>query len=147
MSIIRGLDGWLKIKASGSENYVNARYVSQWQASLSTSQVDAGPFLNDNGRIYTFTSTKRITGSMDVTIPINRNDIHTSLINHANSGIEIGIRLISKNGYTWEIPSGILTGYNITNSAGDAVTVSFDFTDNGGFNVFDTTTVSSDNEA
>jgi hypothetical protein len=147
MTIIKGLDGWLKIKASGSNDYVNARFISQWQATLNTSQVDQGPFLNDNGKIYTFTTTKRITGSFDVTLPINRTDVHTSLINAANSGIEVGLRLISKGGYTWEVPSGIITGYNVTNSAADAVTMSFDFTDNGGFSLYASTTENSNNEA
>jgi hypothetical protein len=145
-TIIKGLDGWLKIKASGSNQFVNARFITQWTATLATSQVDQGPFLNDDGKIYTFTTSKRVTGSFDVTIPTDRTDIHTSLINSANSGIEVGLRLISRGGYTWEIPSGILTGYNVTNSAGDAVTMSFDFTDNGGFTVSNSTTTSSNPE-
>jgi hypothetical protein len=147
MTIIKGLDGWLKIKASGSNEYVNARFISQWQATLNTTQVDQGPFLNDGGKLYTFTTTKRITGSFDVTLPINRTDVHTSLINAANSGLDVGLRLISKGGYTWEVPSGIITGYNVTNSAADAVTMSFDFTDNGGFSLYASTTESSNNEA
>jgi hypothetical protein len=146
MTIIKGLDGWLKIKASGSNEYVNARFISQWQATLNTTQVDQGPFLNDGGKLYTFTTTKRITGSFDVTLPINRTDVHTSLINAANSGLDVGLRLISKGGYTWEVPSGIITGYNVTNSAADAVTMSFDFTDNGGFSLYASTTENSNNE-
>lgn len=145
MTIIKGLDGWLKIKASGND-YVNARFISQWTATLNTTQVDQGPFLNDDGKIYTFTTSKRMTGSFDVTLPINRTEVHTALINAANSGIEVGIRLISKGGYTWTIASGIITGYNVTNSAGDAVTMSFDFTDNGGFSVADSTTTNSNPE-
>lgn len=147
MTIIKGLDGWLKVKTSGSNDYINARFISQWTASLATNQVDQGPFLNDEGRVYTFTTTKRITGSFDVTLPINRTDVHTALINAANSGVEVGIRLISKGGYTWDVPSGIITGYNVTNSAGDAVTMSFDFTDNGGFTVANSTTTTSAPEA
>lgn len=146
MTIIKGLDGWLKIKASGSNQYVNARFISQWQATLNTTQVDQGPFLNDEGRIYTFTTSKRITGSFDVTLPVNRTDVHNHLINAANSGLDVGLRLISKGGYTWEIPSGIITGYNVTNSAADAVTMSFDFTDNGGFNLYDSSTTTSSGE-
>ena len=147
MTIIKGLDGWLKIKASGTgDEYVNARFISQWQATLNTNQVDQGPFLNDDGKIYTFTTSKRITGSFDVTLPVNRTEVHTALINPANSGIEVGLRLISKGGYTWNVPSGIITGYNVTNSAGDAVTMSFDFTDNGGFTVSNSTTTNSNNE-
>lgn len=147
MTIIKGLDGWLKIKASGSNQYVNARFISQWQATLNTTQVDQGPFLNDEGRIYTFTTSKRITGSFDVTLPVNRTDVHNQLINAANSGLDVGLRLISKGGYTWEIPSGIITGYNVTNSAADAVTMSFDFTDNGGFNLYDSSTTTSSGES
>lgn len=146
MSIIRGGEGWIKIKASGSANYINARYVTQWQGSLSTTQVTAGPFLNDGNRTYSFSTSQQFTGSLDITLPINRTDVHTALLNHANSGIEVGLRLISKGGYTWEIPSGILTGYNVTNSAADAVTISFDFTDNGGFRAYETTTTDSSNE-
>ena len=147
MTIIKGLDGWLKIKASGTSNqYVNARFISQWQATLNTTQVDQGPFLNDEGRIYTFTTSKRITGSFDVTLPVNRTDVHSHLINAANSGLDVGLRLISRGGYTWEIPSGIITGYNVTNSAADAVTMSFDFTDNGGFNLYDSSTTTSSGE-
>lgn len=145
MTIIRGLDGWLKVRTSAS-GYENVRFVSSWNASLQTAQVDQGPFLNDDGKIYTFTTSKRITGSFDVTLPINRTDVHTALINAANSGIEVGLRLISKGGYTWTVPSGILTNYNVTNSAGDAVTMSFDFTDNGGFTVENSTTTSSNTE-
>jgi hypothetical protein len=146
-TIIKGLDGWLKIKASGSANFVHTKFISQWQATLNSAQVDKGPFLNDEGRVYSFTSTKRISGTFDVTLPINRTSVHSSLINSANSGIEVGIRLISKGGYTWEIPSGIITGYSVTNSAGDAVTMSFNFTDSGGFTVSDSTTTSSADEA
>lgn len=145
MTIIKGLDGWLKIKVSAT-GYENARFVSQWQASLAATSVDAGPFLNDDGKIYSFTTSKRITGSFDVTLPTNRTDIHTALINCANSGIEVGLRLISKGGYTWDVPSGILSGYSVTNAAGGAVTISFNFTDNGGFTVYNTTTTNSNTE-
>jgi hypothetical protein len=146
MTIIKGLDGWIKVRISGSADFINTRFVSQWQATLNTNQVDQGPFLNDDGKIYSFTTSKRISGSFDVTLPTNRTDIHTALINSANSGYDVGLRLISKGGYTWEIPSGIVTGYSVTNSAGDAVTMSFDFTDNGGFTVSNSTTTSSANE-
>jgi hypothetical protein len=146
-TIIKGLDGWLKIKASGDAQYSNARFISQWQASLATAQVDQGPFLNDLGRVYTFTTTKRITGSFDVTVPTDRIDVHTALINSANSGIEVGLRLISRGGYTWTIPSGVITGYSVTNSAGAAVTMTFNFTDNGGFTVDNSTTTNSNPES
>jgi hypothetical protein len=145
-TIIKGLDGWLKLKVSGSAQFVNSRFITQWQATLATATVDQGPFLNDDGKIYSFTTSKRITGSFDVTLPTDRTDIHTQLINSANSGYEVGLRLISRGGYTWEVPSGIITGYNVTNSAGDAVTMSFDFTDNGGFTVSNSTTTSSNPE-
>lgn len=146
MSVIKGLDGWLKIKTS-STGYVNARFVSQWQATLNSASVDAGPFLNDDGRVYSFTTTKRITGTFDVTLPINRTQVHTDLINCSNSGIDVGLRLISKAGYTWDIPSGTLTGYSVTNAAGGAVTMTFNFQDNGGFTVYDSTTTNSNTES
>lgn len=135
MSIVKGIEGYLKIKNVSGSGYDNVKFVSQWQASLQTQQVDAGPFLNDNGKMYTFTTTKRVNGSFQVTLPVAQQDTHTRLINISNSGEYIGIALVSKGGYTMTIPSAIITGYQLTNAANDQVTVSFDFMDNGGFTV------------
>jgi peroxiredoxin len=135
MAIVRGIEGYLKIRNEADTSYDNVKFVSQWQASLQTQQVDAGPFLNDNGKMYTFTTTKRVNGSFQITLPADQQGTHTRLINISNSGEYIGIRLVSKGGYTMNIPSGIITGYQLTNAANDQVTVSFDFMDNGGFSV------------
>lgn len=135
MAIVKGIEGYLKIKNVTNDAYDNVRFVSQWQASLQTQQIDAGPFLNDNGKMYTFTSTKRINGSFQVTLPIDQQTTHTRLINISNSGDYIGLSLVSKGGYTMTIPSAIITGYQLTNAANDQVTISFDFMDNGGFTV------------
>jgi hypothetical protein len=135
MSIVKGIEGYLKIRNAADNGYDNVKFVSQWQASLQTQQVDAGPFLNDNGKMYTFTTTKRVNGSFQVTLPVAQQDTHTRLINISNSGEYIGISLVSKGGYTMTIPSAIITGYQLTNAANDQVTVSFDFMDNGGFSV------------
>jgi hypothetical protein len=135
MSLVRGIEGYLKIYNPTTSGYDNVDFVSQWQASLQTQQVDAGPFLNDNGKMYTFTTTKRINGSFQITLPQDLRTTHTRLINISNSGEYIAVRLVAKSGYTMVIPSAILTGYQITNAASDTVTMSFDFMDNGGFSV------------
>lgn len=135
MAIVRGIEGYLKIKNVSGSGYDNVKFVSQWQASLQTQQVDAGPFLNDNGKMYTFTTTKRVNGSFQVTLPTDQQGTHTRLINISNSGEYIGLKLVSKGGYTMIIPSAIITGYQLTNAANDQVTISFDFMDNGGFTV------------
>lgn len=135
MALVKGIEGYLSIKNAANNGYDNVNFVSQWQASLQTQQVDAGPFLNDDGRMYTFTTTKRVNGSFQVTLPLSKQDTHTRLINISNSGDYIGMSLISKGGYTMVIPSAIITGYQLTNAANDQVTVSFDFMDNGGFTV------------
>lgn len=135
MAIVKGIEGYLKIRNVANDGYDNVRFVSQWQASLQTQQIDAGPFLNDNGKMYTFTSTKRINGSFQVTLPIDQQTTHTRLINISNAGDYIGLSLVSKGGYTMTIPSAIITGYQLTNAANDQVTISFDFMDNGGFTV------------
>jgi hypothetical protein len=135
MAIVKGIEGYLKIRNAADTGYDNVKFVSQWQASLQTQQVDAGPFLNDNGKMYTFTTTKRVNGSFQITLPTAQQETHTRLINISNSGEYIGVSLVSKGGYTMTIPSAIITGYQLTNAANDQVTVSFDFMDNGGFSV------------
>jgi hypothetical protein len=135
MAIVRGIEGYLKIYNSATSSYDNVDFVSQWQASLRTNQVDAGPFLNDGGKMYTFTTTKRINGSFQITLPTDNRATHTRLINVSNSGEYIAIKLVAKAGYTMAVPSAIITGYQITNAANNEVTMSFDFMDNGGFSV------------
>jgi len=138
MAMIRGLDGWLKLRVSGGLNeaqYVNARFISQWQATVNTQVVKVGPYLNDNGRTYSFTTSRNITGTFDVNLPTVREDIHTALVTAATSGIDVGLRLISKGGFTWKIPSGIISTYSVTNNATGVVTMTFNFEDNGGFSV------------
>lgn len=135
MSIVKGIEGYLKIYNPTTSGYDNVDFVSQWQASLRTNQVDAGPFLNDNGKMYTFTTTKRINGSFQITLPVDNRTTHTRLINVSNSGEYLAVKLVAKSGYTMIIPSAILTGYQITNAANNEVTMSFDFMDNGGFSV------------
>jgi hypothetical protein len=85
--------------------------------------------------MYTFTTTKRINGSFQITLPLDNRATHTRLINVSNSGEYIAIKLVAKAGYTMTVPSAILTGYQITNAANNEVTMSFDFMDNGGFSV------------
>lgn len=135
MSIVKGIEGYLKIYNPTTSGYDNVDFVSQWQASLRTNQVDAGPFLNDGGKMYTFTTTKRVNGSFQITLPVNTRTVHTRLINVSNSGEYIAIKLVSKAGYTMIVPSAILTGYQITNAANNEVTMSFDFSDYAGFSV------------
>jgi hypothetical protein len=137
MAIVKGIEGYLKLYNPTTSGYDNVKFVSQWQASLQTQQVDAGPFLNDNGKMYTFTTTKRVNGSFQITLPVEHPTTHTRLINVSNSGEYIGLKLVSKGGYTMVIPSAIITGYQLTNAANDQVTISFDFMDNGGFTVTD----------
>lgn len=135
MAIVKGIEGYLKLYNPTTSGYDNVKFVSQWQASLQTQQVDAGPFLNDNGKMYTFTTTKRVNGSFQITLPIDQQSTHTRLINVSNSGEYIGLKLVSKGGYTMVVASAIITGYQLTNAANDQVTISFDFMDNGGFTV------------
>lgn len=136
MSIVRGNEGYLKIRdVTATGAYDNISFVSQWQASLQTNQVDVGPFLNDNNRRYVFTTTKRINGSFQITLPLDQQTTHTQLINISNSGSYVAIKLVTKGGYAMVVPSAIITGYQLTNAANNEVTMSFDFMDNGGFSI------------
>ena len=131
MSIVKGIEGRIIINHDAGEEEIP--FAEQWQASLQTQQVDAGPFLDDNGKMYSFTTTRRVQGSLQITQESSETDIHTKLINLANSGIYFELKLKSRGGYQMIIPSALLSGYQITNAANDKVTISFDFYDYAGF--------------
>lgn len=131
MSIVRGQEGQIIINHDAGEEEIP--FAEQWQASLQTQQVDAGPFLDDDGKMYSFTTSRRVQGSFQITQETLSNDIHTKLINLANSGIYFELKLKSRGGYQMIIPSALLSGYQLTNAANDKVTISFDFYDYAGF--------------
>lgn len=131
MSIVKGIEGRILIQVDGVEEEVP--FAEQWQASLNTQQVDAGPFLNDNSKMYTFTTTRRVQGSFQITEETNKKNIHTKLINLSLSGVYFGLKLKSRGGYDMFVPSALLSGFQITNAANDRVTISFDFYDYAGF--------------
>jgi hypothetical protein len=131
MSIVKGVEGQIIIKHDSGEEEVP--FAEQWQASLQTQQVDAGPFLNDNGKMYSFTTSRRVQGSFQITQESSSSNVHTKLINLSNSGIYFELKLKSKGGYQMIIPSALLSGYQLTNAANDRVTISFDFYDYAGF--------------
>jgi hypothetical protein len=131
MSIVKGLEGQIIINHDAGEEEIP--FAEQWQASLQTQQVDAGPFLDDDGKMYSFTTSRRVQGSFQITQETSNTDIHTKLINLANSGIYFELKLKSRGGYQMIIPSALLSGYQLTNAANDKVTISFDFYDYAGF--------------
>ncbi len=131
MSIVKGVEGQILIKTDNVEEEVP--FAEQWQASLNTQQVDAGPFLNDSGKTYSFTTTRRIQGSFQITAETGNQSIHTKLINLSMSGTYFALKLKSRGGYEMFIPSALLSGFQMTNAANDRVTISFDFYDYAGF--------------
>jgi hypothetical protein len=134
MSIVKGIEGQILINFQNGDEEIP--FAETWQASLQTQQVDAGPFLNDNGKVYSFTTTRRVQGSFQITEESSsKSSVHTKLINLSLSGTYFTLKLKSRGGYQMIIPSALLSGFQITNAANDKVTISFDFYDYAGFSV------------
>lgn len=126
---IRGFEGTLT--ASGTE----VQWVENWKCQLDVSEKDIGPFLDDGGQLYTYVSSKRLSGSIDCIIPKNRTAGQTVLLSGAINGTPIDLVLTTTYGYTISIPSGLLGNVKMEQNAGETIKASFDFKSNGYFTV------------
>ncbi len=129
MSVIKGFDG--SITVSG----VSVLWANSWEASIETEELDIGPFIGDNGKKYSTTTSKQMTGTIEVTIPKNKDAGQTALINAVLDGNTRPIVLTTTFGYTITIPSGVITNMTMNQDAAETITASFDFKDSGGFSI------------
>src|SRR5688500_4654595 len=126
---LKGFEG--TISASGTA----VAWVNSWEANLEVEEQEVGPFINDGGVTYTYTTSKKITGTVEATIPNGKDPGQTAMVNAALNGNTIPITLVTTNGYTITIPSGVVTTFSMSQDAAETVTVSFDFSSNGAFTV------------
>lgn len=126
---IRGYDG--TITANGT----TTGFVNNWEVSLETEEKTVGPFIGDGGLLYTYTTSRKLTGKLEATIPTGKDTGQTLLISGALNSVGINIILTTTNGYTVTIPSGTISGFSMSQDAAETVKVSFDFSSSGSFTI------------
>ncbi len=126
---IRGYEG--SITAAG----INTGFVNNWEVSLETEEKSVGPFIGDGGVLYTYTTSRKLVGKLEATIPIGKDAGQTALISGALNSSPINLLLETTNGYTVTIPSGTISGFSMSQDAAESVKVTFDFSSSGTFSI------------
>lgn len=126
---IKGYEG--TVTASGTA----VAWVNTWEVNLEVEEQTVGPFINDGGVTYSYVTSKSLAGSLEATIPSGKDAGQSTLISGAINGNTISLSLVTTNGYTITIPSGIVTTFTMNQDAGETATVSFEFRSNGAFTV------------
>lgn len=129
MSVIKGYEGTITVSG------VSVLWANSWEATIETEELSLGPFINDNGRTYSTTTSRTMTGTIEVTVPKNKDTGQGVLVTAVQDGNPRQIVLTTTLGYTITIPSGIITSFNMTQDAAESITASFDFRDSGGFTI------------
>ena len=109
-------------------------WVSNWSLSLETEQTEIGPFISDGGTKYTFTSSRKLTGSIEATIPSGTDTGQTELLSGAINGSNVALVLTMTGGYTINL-TAIVNNFEMSQDAEDTNTLSFDFESTGGFTI------------
>jgi hypothetical protein len=109
--------------------------VNNWEVQLEVEEAETGPFIGDSGFIYTYTTSRKLTGSLEATVPQNKDTGQTVLLSGALNSTNITLILTTTLGYVVTIPSGIISSFTLGQDAAEAVTLSFDFSSSGSFSV------------
>ncbi|HTH22209.1 MAG TPA: hypothetical protein VL854_08330 [Nitrososphaeraceae archaeon] len=126
---IRGYDGSVTIAD------VATGFVNNWEVSLETEEKSIGPFIGDGGLLYTYTTSRKLTGKLEATIPTGKDAGQTVLISGALNSSIVSIVLATTGGYTVTIPSGTISAFSMSQDASESVKVNFDFSSSGSFTV------------
>lgn len=126
---IKGYEG--SISAGGTD----VAWVSTWEVSLETEEADIGPFINDGGNTYTYTTSRSLTGTLEAVVPAGKDAGQTLLLSGAINSGYLDLVLTTTGGYTITVPSGIVSNFTMGQDAAETVTLSFDFRSNGAFTV------------
>lgn len=126
---IRGYDGTVTIAG------IATAFVSDWQVQLDTQEQTEGPFIGDNGVLYTYTTSRKLSGTLNATVPIGKDAGQTAMLSGALNSTLVSIVLVSTGGYTVTIPSGSVGKFTLKQEGKGTVTLSFDFSSSGTFSV------------
>lgn len=128
-SPIRGYEG--SISAQG----VDTGFVNNWEVSLETEEKSVGPFIGDGGLLYTYTTSRKLKGKIEATIPTGKDSGQTVLISGALNSSPINIVLVTTGGYTVTVPSGTISGFSMSQDAAESIKVNFEFSSSGTFTI------------
>ncbi len=126
---IRGYDGTVTLAGLATA------FVTDWQVQLDTQEQTEGPFIGDNGVLYTYTTSRKLSGTLNATVPIGKDAGQTAMLSGALNSSLVSIVLVSTGGYTVTIPSGSVSKFTLKEEAKGTVTLSFDFSSSGSFTV------------
>lgn len=126
---IKGYEGTITVGGDA------VAWVSNWEVQLETEEQDIGPFINDGGNTYSYTTSRRLTGSLEAVIPSGKDAGQTTMLSGAINGSNLTLILATTGGYTVTVPSGIISNFTMGQDASETVTLSFDFRSNGTFSV------------
>src|SRR6476659_7748483 len=129
---IQGYLGTVTIANSASG--VLATWIDSWEVSLDTTDKTVGPFINDGGVEYTYTTSRKLKGKIEATIPNGRDSAQTMLVSGAISGATLFFDLQTTNGYRIQT-SGVPSAFSMTQAASESPKISFEFSSVGTFTV------------
>lgn len=126
---IKGYEGTVSV--SGTV----VAWVNTWEINLEVEEQTVGPFINDGGVLYTYTTSKSLAGSLEATVPSGKDPGQTAIIQSALNGNQVAFSLVSAGGYTVTIPSGVTTTFTLGQDASETVTLSAEFRSAGTFTI------------
>lgn len=92
------------------------------------------PFINDAGTLYSYTTSRKLVGTVEGTIPSGRDAGQTLLVSGAISGANLYFDLQTTNGYRIRT-SGVASAFTMSQDASDSPKISFEFSSVGTFTV------------
>lgn len=126
---IKGYEGTITVDGT------TTGFVNNWEVSLETEEKTVGPFIGDGGVLYTYTTSRKLAGKLEATIPTSRDAGQSILLSGAINSSNINIVLTTTNGYTITVPSGTVSTFSMKQDAAESVTLSFDFSSSGTFTI------------
>jgi len=126
---IKGYEGTITVDGQATG------FVNNWEVNLETEEKTVGPFIGDGGVLYTYTTSRKLAGSLEATIPVGRDAGQSILLSGALYSSNINIVLTTTNGYIITVPSGTISTFSMTQDAAESVTLSFDFSSSGNFTI------------
>lgn len=126
---IKGYEGTITVDGQATG------FVNNWEVNLETEEKTVGPFIGDGGVLYTYTTSRKLAGTLEATIPTGRDAGQSILLSGAINSSNINIVLVTTGGYTITVPSGTISTFSMTQDAAESVTLSFDFSSSGAFTI------------